>query len=218
MKKEGNLKRVFKFILIGIVIVTIFSTFILIGCKKKQTALAKEAARVTETVETSQKAEDSSSLKTSQKTEDSLSSDTLQKFTEAASQFILPIDEKYLETAAITKRQEGDTYETYFFLDPGAEIKAVIAGKIVGVIHDFKQKSVENSPAYQIFNIDNDNSTIKASYVLIGKTLVEEGDIVTQGQKIAISDGGDFAWRQGNYFIVIADTSQDNWEYLDLLK
>ena len=157
-------------------------------------------------------------VKTSQKTEDSSSSEVSQKFTEAASPFILPIDEKYLATAVITKRQEGDTYETYFFLDSGAEIKAVIAGKIVGVIHDFKQKTVENSPAYQGFNIDNDNSTIKASYVLIGKTLVEEGDIVTQGQKIAISDGGNFVWRQGNFFIVIADTSQENWKYLDLLK
>ena len=104
-------------------------------------------------------------------------------------------------------------------MDEGAEINAIISGKIINLFPDLEQYGGENVSTYQWFEIENEDHKMNITYILIGKIFVKEGDIITQGQKVAISDGGDLApGSEGNLQIRIADTTQEDWKYLDLLK
>lgn len=124
----------------------------------------------------------------------------------------MPVAEKYLATAGVSKG-EGIWTDTFFFLDPGAEIRAAISGKITRMIHG--SKPFENAPAFENFFLENDGG-ISCSYLLLGETLVEEGAIVEQGQTIAISSGGDLGFHLGNFILWIS-SPESKQEGLDLL-
>jgi hypothetical protein len=133
------------------------------------------------------------------------------------SPFVLPVDDKYLETAGVSKGK-GIMTSAYFFLDEGAEIKAVISGKIIGMIHD--SKPFEECPAFENFFLEDDNGIV-CSYLLNGETLVEEGDQVSQGQVIAISDGGMLGFHLGNLQIYTErrfGEGPNDYENMDLLR
>lgn len=110
---------------------------------------------------------------------------------------------------------------TFFFLDSGTQIKAVISSKVTKMIHN--SKPYKNAPSFENFTIES-NNRIFADYLLLGRTLVEEGATVGQGQTIAISSGGDLGFHYGNFILWLYHSEPVPWgqlpktESLDLLK
>jgi murein DD-endopeptidase MepM/ murein hydrolase activator NlpD len=150
-----------------------------------------------------------------------ISEEVIEEITEGpytvCSPFILPVDNKYLETAGVS-RGKGIMTSAYFFLEPGAEIKAVISGRITRMIHN--SKPFKDCPAFENFFLEDENG-IFCSYLLLGKTMVEEGDKVSQGQIIAISSGGDFGFHLGNLQIYTEQRfgeGPNDYKCLDLLR
>jgi murein DD-endopeptidase MepM/ murein hydrolase activator NlpD len=205
------MKKASIYILVCILIITLFISLIFIGCKKTTVNIAQETTAVAEGSIIEEKTEDSTSTET-------LSQESPEKFSAVFEPFILPVDIKYIGTAFIDKRPaEGDTYETTFLLDKGAEISAIFSGKII-IIQELEQFGGEKVSPYYWVEIETEDH-LYLTYLFLGEALVKKEDIVNQGQKVAISNGGDFAPSvKGNFKIRIAEETQEEWKYFDLLK
>jgi hypothetical protein len=104
----------------------------------------------------------------------------------------LPVEEKYLDSALL---DEENPQVLSFFLEPEESIKAIFKGSIREIIRDQKPFSQDNA-FNEIFLYREDNQ-FYASYIIFGGILVNEGDIVEQGQEIAKAKEGGLAFRSG---------------------
>ena len=101
-----------------------------------------------------------------------------------------PVDEKYFEEALI---DEENPQVLSFFLEPGEQIKAIFKGKIREILKD--QKPFPDDNAFDEVFLDREDGQFYASYVIFGEVLVNEGDIIEQGQEIAKAKEGGLGFR-----------------------
>jgi hypothetical protein len=116
-----------------------------------------------------------------------------------------PVDEKYFESALI---DEESPQVLSFFLDPDEPIKAVFKGKIKSIFRD--QKPFPEDNAFDEVILDREDGQFYASYVIFGEVLVEDGDIIEQGQVIAKAKEGGLGFRSmTNLSLWIHDKNSD---------
>jgi hypothetical protein len=101
-----------------------------------------------------------------------------------------PVDEEYFKDALV---DEINPQVLSFFLKPGESIRAVFKGEIKEIIRD--QKPFPNDKSFDEIFLYREDGQFYASYVVFGEILVEEGDIVEQGQEIARAKEGGLAFR-----------------------
>ena len=101
-----------------------------------------------------------------------------------------PVDEKYFEEALL---DEENPQVLSFFLEPGEQIKAIFKGKIREILKD--QKPFPDDNAFDEVFLDREDGQFYASYVIFGEVLVNEGDIIEQGQEIAKAKEGGLGFR-----------------------
>jgi len=101
-----------------------------------------------------------------------------------------PVDEEYFKDALI---DEINPQVLSFFLKPGESIRAVFKGEIKEIIRD--QKPFPNDKAFDEIFLYREDGQFYASYVIFGEVLVNEGDIIEQGQVIAKAKEGGLAFR-----------------------
>jgi len=120
--------------------------------------------------------------------------------TEDKNALILPVEEKYLETAL---EDTENPQVLAFYLDEGAPIKAIFKGKITRVLKD--QTNVLEDKPFNEIRLEREDGLFWASYLFLGEVLVKEGDIISQGQEIAKAKEGGISFR--------ADTNLSIWLY-----
>ncbi len=103
---------------------------------------------------------------------------------------VAPVDKKYFEEALI---DEENPQVLSFFLEPGEPIKAIFKGKIREILRN--QRPFPDDNAFDEIFLDREDGQFYASYMVFGEVLVEEGDIIEQGQVIARAKEGGVAFR-----------------------
>ncbi len=124
---------------------------------------------------------------------------------------VRPVDEKYFEEALI----DGENPQVLsFFLEPGEPIRAIFKGKIKSIFRN--QKPFPDDNAFDEIMLDREDGQFWASYVIYGEVLVNEGDIIEQGQVIAKAKEGGLGFRSlTNLSLWIHDK---NNEFVELSK
>ena len=103
---------------------------------------------------------------------------------------VRPVNEKYFEEALIDKE---NPQVLSFFLEPEEPMKAIFKGKIREIFRN--QKPFPNDNAFDEIILDREDSRFYASYMIFGDVLVNEGDIIEQGQVIAKAKQGGLGFR-----------------------
>lgn len=106
--------------------------------------------------------------------------------------FVLPVEEKYMDTALEDK---DNAQVLSFYLDEGASIKAIFAGTTKLVVEDVR--SFPNDDAFNEIQLMRKDNKFWVSYVIYGDVLVNEGDAIEAGQEIAKAKSGGLAFRSG---------------------
>jgi len=113
---------------------------------------------------------------------------------------VLPVEEKYLETAL---EDTENPQVLGFYLDDKAPITAIFKGKITRVLKD--QTNVLEEKPFNEIRLEKEDGLFWASYLFLGEVLVNEGDIIEQGQEIAKAKEGGISFR--------GDTNLSIWLY-----
>lgn len=118
---------------------------------------------------------------------------------------VLPVEERYFESALLDKE---NPQVLSFYLDPNEPIKAIFKGKVKAVFKDQKPFPQDNS--FNEIMIDREDGQFWASYMIFGDILVNEGDVIEQGQEIAKAKEGGLAFRSfTNLSLWIHDKNND---------
>lgn len=94
--------------------------------------------------------------------------------------FASPVEEKYLEMVYMN---EEYPQSLSFSLKSQAPIKAVFSGKVTKVLSS--QDVFPNSPLFENIFLEKKNGEFVAEYLVFGETLVNENEIVEEGQVLA---------------------------------
>jgi hypothetical protein len=103
---------------------------------------------------------------------------------------VRPVDERYFESALL---DEENPQVLSFFLDPDEHIKEIFNGKIKSIFRS--QKPFPEDNAFDEVILDREDGQFYASYVIFSEVLVEEGDIIEQGQVVAKAKEGGLGFR-----------------------
>ncbi len=122
-----------------------------------------------------------------------------------ASFFSSPVEEEYFDNlyavsldGSVSDENEEKLFLA-FFLEPGTEIKAIFKGSVFD-IDEFKHgghPSFLGEPDFTQIWIEKENGAFKASYIFIGETLVEKGEIFEEGTVLAKAEEGALNSRGG---------------------
>ena len=124
---------------------------------------------------------------------------------------VCPVDEKYFEEALI---DEENPQVLSFFLEQEEPIKAIFKGKIREIFRD--QKPFPNDSAFDEIILDREDSQFYASYMIFGDVLVNEGDIIEQGQVIAKAKESSLGFRSMTNLSLWIHNKEG--EFIELLK
>jgi hypothetical protein len=105
---------------------------------------------------------------------------------------LAPVEKKYLKNALLDKE---NPQVISFFLEPGTPIKAVFSGKVTKVFHE--QKPFPNDLPFEEIRLEGLEGGYWASYVLVGKVLVKEGNIALEGAILGMAGEGGLGFRSG---------------------